>query len=106
MTARMEPATFNSNDIHESCLEIFANKQWINFFEKFNGHNEQASLAFAETFDGERVRVGNLQFRLSEDILAQVTGLPQQGERFFKTKQFKEKVWMPFLCRSRAGSVN
>ena len=77
MSARMEPTTFNPNDIHESFLEIFANKQWINFFEKFNGHNEQASLAFAETFDGERVRVGNLQFRLSEDILAQVTGLPQ-----------------------------
>ena len=77
MTARLEPATFNPNDIHESCLEIFANKQWINFFEKFNGHNEQTSLAFAETFDGERARVGNLQIRLSEDILAQVTGLPQ-----------------------------
>ena len=67
-------------------------RSWINFFEKFNGHNEQASLAFAETFNGERARVGNLQIRLSEDILAQVTGLPQQGERFFKTKQFKEKV--------------
>ena len=86
MSARLEPATFNPNDIHEICLEIFENKQWINFFEKFNGHNEQASLVFAETFDGERVRVGNFQFRLSEDILAQVIGLPQQGERFFKTK--------------------
>ena len=60
MSARLEPATFNPNDIHESCLEFFANKKWINFFEKFTGHNEQASLVFAETFDGERVRVGNL----------------------------------------------
>ena len=65
MSARVEPATFNSNDIHESFLEIFANKQWINFFEKFNGHNEQDSLAFAETFNGERARIGNLQIRLS-----------------------------------------
>ena len=76
MSSRLEPATFNPNDIHESCLEIFENKQWVNFFEKFNGHNEQASLVFAETFDGERVRVGNLHFRLSEDILAQITTLP------------------------------
>ena len=64
MSSRLEPEKFNPNDIHESCLEIFENKQWINFFEKFNGHNEQASLVFAETFDGERVRVGNLHFRL------------------------------------------
>ena len=106
MSARLEPVKFNSTDIHDSFLEIFENKQWVTFFEKFNGHNEQASLAFAETFDGERVIVGNLHFRLSEDILAQVTSLPQQGERFFKTKQFKEKAWMSFLCRSRAGSVN
>ena len=46
------------------------------FLWKINGHNEQASLAFAEAFDGERVRVGNSHFRLSEDILAQVIGLP------------------------------
>ena len=106
MTARLEPKEFNSADLHEKCLEIFENKQWISFFEKFNGHHEQVSMAFAETFNGEIARVGNLQIRLSEDVLAQVTGLPQQGERFFKTKQFKEKVWIPFLCRSRAGSVN
>ena len=77
MSARLEPKEFNSTDLHERCLEIFENKQWINFFEKFNGHNEQVSMAFAETFNGEIARVGNLQIRLSEDILAQVTGLPQ-----------------------------
>ena len=76
MSARLEPKEFNSADLHERCLEIFENKQWISFFEKFNGHNEQASLSFAETFDGERARIGNLQIRLSEDILAQVTGFP------------------------------
>ena len=106
MSSRLEPEKFNPTDIHENCMEIFEKKQWVTFFEKFDGHNNHVSLAFAETFDGERVIVGNLNFRLSEDILAQIIGLPQQGERFFKTKQFKEKAWIPFLCRSRAGSVN
>ena len=76
MSSRLEPAEFNSTDIHETCMEIFESKQWVNFFEKLNGNNEQVSLAFAETFDGERVIVGNLHFRLLEDILAQVIGLP------------------------------
>ena len=86
MSSRLEPSKFNPIDIHESCLEIFENKQWVTFFEKFDGHNEQVSLDFAETFDGEGVIVGNLHFILSEDILAQITDLPQQGEIFFKTK--------------------
>ena len=76
------------------------------FFEKFDGHNDNDSLSFADSFDGERAIVGNLNFRLTEDILAQIIGLPQQGEIFFKTKQLKEKAWIPFLCRSREGSVN
>ena len=106
MSSRLEPEKFNPTDIHENCMEIFEKKHWVTFFEKFDGHNDHVSLVFAETFDGEKVVVGNLHFRLSEDILAQIIGLPQQGERFFKTKQFKEKAWIPFLCRSRAGSVN
>ena len=106
MTSRLEPEKFNPTDIHEKCMEIFEKKQWVNFFEKFDGHNDNVSLAFAESFDGERSIVGNLNFRLSEDILAQIIGLPQQGERLFKTKQFKEKAWITFLCKSRAGSVN
>ena len=76
MSSRLEPTKFNPTDIHENCMEIFEKKQWVNFFEKFDGNNEHVSLAFAEKFDGEGVIVGNLHFRLSEDILAQIIGLP------------------------------
>ena len=47
---------------------------------------EKVSWEFSCSFDGERATIGNFTFRLSEDILAQTIGLPQQGERFFKTK--------------------
>ena len=57
-------------------MEIFEKKQWVTFFENFDGHNDNVSLAFADSFDGERATVGNLNFRLSEDILAQIVGLP------------------------------
>ena len=48
MTSRLEPEKFNSTDIHEKCMEIFEKKQWVIFFEKFDGHNDNVSLAFAE----------------------------------------------------------
>ena len=96
----MTPLLFMKNN-----LEIFERKQWIPFFEKFDGYNENVSLEFSYSFDGERATIGNFTFRLFEVILAQTIGLPQQGERFFKTKQFEEKAWVPFLCRSREGLV-
>ena len=76
MSSRLEPEKFNPTDIHENGMEIFEKKLWVTFFEKFDGHNEHVSLAFAETFDGEGVIVGNLNFILSEDILVQIIGLP------------------------------
>ena len=106
MVSRIEPGKFDPSTIHERCLEIFQKKLWIPFFETFDGYNEKVSLEFSYSFDGERVTLGNFTFRLYEDILAQIIGLPQQVERFIKTKQFEEKAWIPFLCRSRAGSVN
>ena len=42
----------------------------MSFFEKFDGHNDNVSLAFADSFDGERDTVGNLNFKLSEYILS------------------------------------
>ena len=57
-------------------MEIFEKKQWVTFFENFDGQNDNVSLAFADSFDGERATVGNLNFRQSEDILAQIVVLP------------------------------
>ena len=105
MVSRIEPGKFDPSTIHESFLGFFEKKQWIPFFEKFDGYNEKVSLAFSYSFDGERATVGNFTFRLYEDIMAQIIGLPQQGERFFKKKLFEEKAWIPFLCISRAGSI-
>ena len=84
MVSRIEPRKFDSSAIHERCLEIFERKQWIPFFEKFDGYNGKVILEFSRSFDGERDTIGNFSFMLSEDILAQITGLPKQEQRFLK----------------------
>jgi hypothetical protein len=81
-------------------------KKYIGFFEKFDGFCEGVALEFAHSFDGERATVGNLTIRITEDSIALVTGLPQIGERYFKTKHFKDKSWVPFISRSRVVAVN
>lgn len=53
-------------------------------------------MYFSSSFYGDMALVGNLTIKLSKDIMAQVTGLPQQGERYFKTKQCQDKSWTHF----------
>jgi hypothetical protein len=91
MVSRYETGRLVTSEIHRDCIQILEQKQWIGFFEKFDGSCEGVALEFAHSFDGERATVGNLTIRITGDSIAHVTGLPQIGERYFKTKHFKDK---------------
>jgi hypothetical protein len=67
---------------------------------------KKVALEFACSFNGERATVGNITIRIFEDVIVQITRLPQTGERYFKTKYFKDKSWAPFVSRSRIVAVN
>jgi len=106
MVSRYEPEKFDPSEIHKVCIQILEQNQWISFFEKFDGYYEKVALKFAYSFNGERATVGNITIRISKDVIAQITGLPQTRERYFKTKHFKDKSWAPFVSRSRVAVVN
>jgi hypothetical protein len=88
------------------CVKILREKQWLPFLEKFNGNNEEVTKQFAVSFNGEKALIGNHSFRISEDTIAQSITISPEGEKYFKTKQFKEKSWTQFMSRSRVSSVN
>jgi hypothetical protein len=106
MVSRYEPRKYVVSEIHKDCIKILEQKQWLIFFEKFEGSCEGIALDFAYSFDGEKATVGNFILRITEDSLVVVIGLPQTGEKYFKTKHFKDKSWVPFISRSRVASVN
>ena len=106
MTSRVEPKTFDSSQYHEDCISILRDIQWLPFLEKFRGSNEEVAKQFAFTFNGEKALIGTFSFRVSEDTIAQATGVSPEGEKYFKTKQFKEKSWTQFMSRSRVSAVN
>jgi len=97
---------FDSSQYHEDCIEILREIQWLPFLEKFHGSNEEVTKQFSFTFNGEKALIGNFSFRVSEDTIAQAIGISPEGEKYFKTKQFKEKSWTQFMSRSRVSSVN
>ena len=91
MANRVEPRTFDSSQYHNDCIAILKEKQWLPFLERFNGSNEEVTKQFAFTFNGEKALIGNFSFRVPEDTIAQSLGISPEGEKYFKTKQFKEK---------------
>ena len=42
------------------------------------------SLQFSKTFDGDRAQVGDVMLTVSEQSISHATGLPKEGERWFK----------------------
>ena len=69
----------------------------MKFIQKFNGYNKEVTKAFAQSFDGKTVEVGDLQFTITESTLATTTDLPQKGERWFKNKTVEDQEWRNML---------
>jgi hypothetical protein len=42
--SRYEPEKLLTSEIHRDCIQILEQKQWIAFFEKFDGSCEEVSL--------------------------------------------------------------
>ena len=106
MANRTESEQFDISKLHKDCVDILRAKQWLVFLENFNGHNELTTREFASSFIGERAKVGNLSFRVSKDIISHAIGISPEGEKYFKTKQCKEKPWTHFVSKSRVSAVN
>jgi hypothetical protein len=59
---------------------------WFNFSSKFSGYDYDVAHAFAESFDGNRVKLGNLVFDVIEEFISKSTGFPMNGVRWFKNQ--------------------
>ena len=68
----------------QASKSLFAANGWFQFFNRFNGHDDDVSLQFAKTFDGSQAQVGNLTLLVSDQLISKATGLPMEGEKWFK----------------------
>ena len=61
----------------------------------------QVTKQFAESFDGNKVQIGNLTLFITEEFISQVTWLPQIGEKWFKKQHIDDKSWTLYINKSR-----
>lgn len=76
---------------------ILKKARWLRFIKKIRGYNKEITKAFARSFNGLEVEIGDLEFTVTEASIAAATELPQEGERWFKNKSFDEKAWRVIL---------
>jgi hypothetical protein len=58
--------------------------------------------AFAQTFDGTRAKIGDLQLEVTEGSIAEATGLPQEGARWFKNLKFEGMPWHLLMASKKS----
>lgn len=97
LLVRTEPDGPNFMEGYPQFKSILRKAQWLQFIQKFRGHNKEVTKTFARSFGGVEVEVRDLKFSVTEASITAATKLPQEGERWFKNKNFDEKAWRIML---------
>jgi hypothetical protein len=83
---------------HPEVQRYFSNAGCMEFAEKLQVGSHQATAeAFAKTFDGNKARVGSVEIKVDEAVIAAATGLPRTGQRWFKTTAPKNLDYRVYL---------
>jgi len=94
---RAEPEGSKFLEGYPQTKEALQKAKWLKFIQKFKGYNKEVTKAFARSFNGNTVEVGDLQFTITESTLATETSLPQTGERWFKNRIVEDQEWKNML---------
>ena len=62
---------------------IFEVAGWTEFFQHLNGFHRETALQFSLNLTETHLEVRGLRIEVSEEIVAEVTGLPQVGRAWF-----------------------
>jgi hypothetical protein len=96
----IEPNSNQALLLFDNARKDLENSGWLVFIQRFEGFNLSVAQQFALTFDGCRVKVGDIQLELNEEFISFATGLAATGQRWFKNSKVDEVLW-PLLFVSR-----
>ena len=67
---------------------MFAEAGWLVFFENIEGYHSEVSYKFSQCLDKDVVSFDTLKFKLTRELLAEATGIMDEGEFWFKKVLF------------------
>jgi hypothetical protein len=87
---------------HDDVVDDLVAFGWVKFIQSFEGFNLEVAQDFSQTFDGTKAKIGDLQLEVSEDSIAEATGLSQEGDRWFKNLKFEGIPWHLLMVSKRS----
>ena len=94
---RAEPEGSKYLEGYPQTKESLKKAKWLKFIQKFRGYNKEVTKAFAQSFNGHVVEVGDLKFTITEATIVAVTSLPQEGDIWFKNIGVDDQGWKVML---------
>ena len=85
---RAEPTDISWIEKLRGCVELFQQAGWLNFFKRIDGYNSEVSHQFAKSYKQDMIVFYTLKFRLTVDLVAEATGIKNEGEMWFKKLPF------------------
>ena len=83
-TVRSEPHKMTVSDAARKILE---NAGWLNYFNRLQESNEAVVLEFLQNLQENHSIVGGKRIEVTEDIIAETSGLPAVGPRWELKKE-------------------
>jgi hypothetical protein len=94
---RNEPATTALLEHYPAAYEIFRQAGWLNYFHRLQGYNEQQVLQFARNLQEDYSVVEGVRISVTEEDIAEVSGLPMNDTRMFSRKHIIGTVQQNFF---------
>jgi hypothetical protein len=94
---RTEPSDMHLFDAEPMVREVFQRVGCLSFFQNMQRGHPEVARQFSLHFDGLKTKVGDLEFEVSEASIAAATGIPNTGERWFKSMTLNVAFSKDFL---------
>ena len=101
-TIRREPHKLIAFDV---AREILKNAGWLNYFNRLQESNEAVALKFLQNLQENHSIVGGKQIEVTEDIIAETSGLPAVGPRWELKKERLQKAMEIFQSEGQSLTV-
>jgi hypothetical protein len=75
---------------YDDATNRFAQVDWLEFIESFNGFNLEVAREFANIFYGTKDQIGDVEIQFMNELILKEKGLPQKGDRWFKNMRVTE----------------
>ena len=68
-----------------------------NFLEKLHGFDPEITNNMVKSWNNGKVKVNGVYFQITEEVVAEVTGIPVEGHKFFRDKKLSSNAIKDFV---------